>query len=129
VTEISGPRFSNIAQSFLILIWALSQVFLGIVLPFFSYWRVAFLVILVLPIACTTLMISLLIYESPRYLYSQGKYEEAKTVLRYIASINKRPPFTFKLIGEVKQYNSNYFCLMKAEKDNKQDDNLWLNHT
>lgn len=100
VTEIGAQRLRKLGLTVLMLGWALGQ----IVFPFFILylsWQQAFGV----------LGISLLVLgvwrldESPRFLVSQQRYEEARAVLRKIAIYNHRVSFDFKLHQEIKVEN------------------------
>ena len=45
------------------------------------------------------------ILETPRWLASKNRYEDAKQILNKISQINLRPRFNYKLEGEMDQSN------------------------
>nr|CAD7448618.1 unnamed protein product [Timema bartmani] len=64
----------------------------------YSSWRI-FLVVCSIPGLITAILLSVFLPESPRFLYSQGRYDETLAVLRRIFSINTScPPQQYPLI-------------------------------
>lgn len=44
--------------------------------------------------------------ESPRWLNSQGNFDECRKVLRFVSIYNRRKPFEFNFSEEMDKYNS-----------------------
>nr|CAD7261149.1 unnamed protein product [Timema shepardi] len=88
----------------------------------YSSWRV-FLVVCSIPGLITAILLGVFLPESPRFLYSQGRYDETLAVLRRIFSINTScPPQQYPLIELsadpdqtlVKSNNRSVKCLIES---------------
>jgi len=53
------------------------------------------------PLLLTAFLSSQLLKESPRFLVARNRHAEAKAVLAHIAFVNHRPPFSYRLEGEL----------------------------
>jgi len=116
VSEISAKRYRNHAMVALTTMWALSQVLLGIIFSFQDYWRYIFLATMAAPYFLCLGIGYFLILETPRYLLSKGRVTDAKEVIAKICTINRRPPFKFRLFQEMELLNSITFCLKKGSR-------------
>ncbi len=120
--EISGRRFRNHSMVALNIIWGGSQVLLGFLFNFVSYWRFVFVFVIGLPSAGALLLAYFFLDETPRYFVSQLQFEvrvgeqEAKKVFQRMAAVNMRPPFLFRLNRETEIENEKFFCLKKDEE-------------
>lgn len=63
-------------------------------------WRLILFCIAV-PLLCMNLFISRFVFESPVYLVSKARFQEAKNVLNQIALLNQRQAFGFRLEEEL----------------------------
>lgn len=64
------------------------------------------------PFAICTFCLIFFMDETPRYLVSKKKFADAKRILAKISQINKRPPFKFKLNGEIEDDNTKFFITL-----------------
>ena len=53
-----------------------------------------------LPLIICSMMICLFIFESPRYLVAEKRFNDARDVLDQIAILNGRPHFQYSFEGE-----------------------------
>ena len=113
VTEISATNFRNNSQAAQVSVWAGAQIIMGIVYNFVDSWRNMFQYVMGAPFVVCTIFVIFFMDETPRYLASKQKFEEAKYVLAKISRTNRRPPFKFKLNGEVTDDNSKFFITLK----------------
>jgi MFS family permease len=74
-TEISGKRFRNHSMVALNIVWAISQVILGFVYTFVSYWRYVFIGLIGVPCVLCLLATLYAIDETPGYLAINHRYE------------------------------------------------------
>ena len=111
VSEISATNFRNNAQVILITVWGGAQIVMGLVFNLVKYWRWMFLWIMGTPFLFCFIFAYYWMDETPRYLNSNNKYKEAKRVIRKMCRFNKRPPFQFKLHGEIKWDNEKFFVV------------------
>lgn len=70
-----------------------------------------------LPLIVSTILVCLFAVESPRYLLTKRKFEEAKKILNRIAVTNDRPPFEFRLYEEMDNISNRTNLLVKKDKD------------
>jgi len=108
VSEISSHNYRNNAQVTLITVWAAAQIVMGVVFNFVEHWRYMFLFVMGTPFAICILLAFFQMDETPRYLVSKKKFQEAKYVLKKISATNRRPPFMFKLNGEIDNDNKEF---------------------
>jgi MFS family permease len=111
VSEISAANFRNNSQVILITVWGGAQIIMGVVFQLVQYWRWMFLWVMGTPFLFCFIFAYLWMDETPRYLNSNNKYKEAKRVLRKMCKYNKRPPFRFKLHGEIRRDNEKFFVV------------------
>lgn len=105
VSEIGAERFRKLSMVTLMTGWAVGQIIFPILFIFVNNWRVIFAIIIGLPMIMLTIVLDFRIYETPRYLVSKMRYEEARQVLSNISVYNKRPSFEFRLYQEIEQVN------------------------
>lgn len=74
-SEISGKRFRNHSMVALNIIWGGSQVLLGFIFNFVSYWRYVFVFVIGIPSAVMLLLAYFFLDETPRYFVSQMKFD------------------------------------------------------
>ena len=70
-----------------------------------------------LPLIVSTILVVLFTVESPRYLLTKRKFDEAKKILNRIAVTNGRPPFEFRLYEEMDNVSNRTNLLVKKDKD------------
>lgn len=58
-----------------------------------------------LPLALGALLMMVFFVESPRWLNSQGYFDECRRVLRFVSVYNRRKPFNFNFIDEMERFN------------------------
>jgi MFS family permease len=75
VSEISAKRFRNHAMVALTTMWAVSQVFLGVIFEFVANWRWIFLGVIGAPYLVCSLLGWGMMLETPRYLLSMKEFE------------------------------------------------------
>jgi MFS family permease len=109
VSEISATNFRNNAHVALISIWAAAQILMGVIFKMVGYWRYMFGYGMGLPLVFCFILAWFWLDETPRYLVSKKRFEEAKEVLKKICIINSRPPFNFRLNGEITTDNERFF--------------------
>jgi len=106
INEISGERFRNFASMTLTVVWAFGQIIYAGLTYFIDDWRVITIVL----IGCPFLVVSFLefrqLLETPKFLINMNKYVEARIVLNQIALFNGRPQFTYRLEGEMDDFQT-----------------------
>ncbi|KAM6906976.1 organic cation/carnitine transporter 2-like isoform 1-T2 [Xenentodon cancila] len=130
-TEILGPRVRTIfSTAGVCVFFAVGYMLLPLLAFFIRDWRML-LLSLVLP-GCLCMPFWWFIPESPRWLLSQGRVEEAETVIRNAAKKNKiePPPVIFRsLENEVKsdkRRNHNICDLLRTRNIRWISITLWL---
>lgn len=111
VSEISATNFRNNAGTALLTTWSLSQIIMGVIYNFVGYWRYMFLFVMGIPYLLGWLAVLIFMDETPRYQAMRKRYEDAKKVLKRICRTNQRPPFMFRLAGEMEQDNAKFFVI------------------
>ncbi|XP_045449924.1 organic cation transporter protein-like [Melitaea cinxia] len=88
VTELVGPKYRVIVGATMSTMFALGQVFLGLIAWGVPTWRTLTQVIY----APQLLVVAYfwILSESVRWLMSRGRYEEAESVLKKVAKMNKK---------------------------------------
>ncbi|XP_028040383.1 organic cation transporter protein-like [Bombyx mandarina] len=88
VTELVGPKYRVVAGATVSTLFALGQVFLGLIAWGVPHWRSLTQVIY----APQLLVVSYfwILSESVRWLMSKGRYEEAETILKKVAQRNNK---------------------------------------
>lgn len=88
VTELVGPKYRVVAGATISTLFALGQVFLGLIAWGVPEWRTLTQVIYApqLIVVCYFWILS----ESVRWLMSKGRYEESEKILQKVAKINKK---------------------------------------
>ena len=109
VSEISSTNFRNNAHVALISIWAAAQILMGVIFKMVGYWRWMFGYGMGLPLVFCFILAWFWLDETPRYLVSKKRFEEAKEVLKKICKTNSRPPFEFRLNGEMRNDNEKFY--------------------
>lgn len=105
LSEISARNFRFNSSSVLNITWASSQIVFGILLIVVKYWRYIFIFGMGLCFLISLFYGVIMMDESPRWLIYSKEYSKAKLLLRKITEINKRPPFEFHFIKELKSKN------------------------
>lgn len=75
VSEISAKRYRNHAMVALTTVWAVSQVFLGMIFTLVSNWRYIFTLVMGSPYLLSLILSMFIFYETPRYLLSKTEFE------------------------------------------------------
>lgn len=68
------------------------------------------------PLTIMTVIAYQFLVESPRYLISRNKFDEARYIFKYISVYNLRPPFEYNLLQEMDKFNG----IMSRRKYKKQ---------
>lgn len=74
-SEISGKRFRNHSMVILMVVWGASQVLLGFLFNFISYWRYIFVFVIGVPCGLSLIIAYFFLDETPRYLVSRMKFD------------------------------------------------------
>ena len=119
INEISGERFRNFASMTLTVVWAFGQIIYAGIAYFIGEWRVICIAVIGIPFLIIFLLMYKKVLETPKFLITQNKYVEARIVLNQIALYNLRPQFTYRLEGEMEEYqqSSKYSEPKPIERD------------
>ena len=117
-----GERFRNYSSSSLSLSWAGAQILFTFCYVYFTSWRLLIILIMGLPILICAWLTVKWIDESPRYLVSKAKYNEARNIFRKICLKNNRPDFSYNFMDEMDSFSDQVTTLqqkfpLKTEKD------------
>ena len=104
INEVSGERFRNFASMTMTVVWAFGQIIYSGLVYFIDEWRIICIAVIGIPFILMFIVMYKLILETPKFLISQNKYVEARIVLNQIALYNKRPQFTYRLEGEMEEF-------------------------
>lgn len=78
VSEISASRYRNHAMVALTTIWAVSQVFLGVIFTLVNNWRYIFTLVMGSPYLISLVISVFVFYETPRYYLSIANFEVSR---------------------------------------------------
>ena len=109
LSEISAKNFRFNSSTVLNITWASSQIVFGILLIVVKYWRYIFIFGMGLCFLSSLIYGIFMMDESPRWLIYFKEYDKAKTLLKKITEINKRPPFEFNFTQELINKNQKLF--------------------
>ena len=101
-------------------VWALAQIIYTPISYYTGNWRLICICVIGVPFLVSLLVAMKLLVETPRYLYSKKRYEDARIILNSIALYNWRPKFNYLLDGEVDLDGfslKNEFKLLLCESD------------
>lgn len=104
INEISGERFRNFATMTLTVVWAFGQIIYSGVAYFIGSWRIICIAVTGIPFLIIFILAYRVTLETPKFMVSQNRYFEARVILNQIAQYNKRPQFTYRLEGEMEEY-------------------------
>jgi hypothetical protein len=100
-------------------VWSFAQIIYSPISYSVGNWRINCIAIIGVPFLIIFYFSFNYIYETPRFLISKRKFEEAKFILNKIASFNRRPQFNYKLEGETE--NIELLELDEKKIENKYD--------
>jgi MFS transporter, OCT family, solute carrier family 22 (organic cation transporter), member 4/5 len=95
--EISSDNLRILGPNFFLLCWAGGEMVLSILHVFIQSWRLITLIIMGIPLILSVILGNFMT-DSPRFLVSQEKFDQAREALSYIAKYNERelPEYRFQ---------------------------------
>ncbi|KRX06567.1 Major facilitator superfamily domain, general substrate transporter [Pseudocohnilembus persalinus] len=122
VTEISAENFRNFSGVILTTGWAIAQIIYSCISYYITSWRYICIFMIGIPFLVTYYFSQKILLETPRFLVSKQKYQEARDVLSQISQINKRPRFEYKIEGEQEEQDLAQKLLEKDHNEEQQQD-------
>jgi len=98
--ELSGNSFRIKSNTIFNIAWSVTQFFTTSLFLLARTWRIICIVLIGAPLLISLYVIKNYIFETPRYLYFEQRYQEAREVLNKISKINRRVPIKERLLGE-----------------------------
>lgn len=120
VAEISAVRFRNFSTVTLTAVAGFSQILFSGALQISNDWRIITTLLVGAPSLVSLYFCWRHLCETPRYLVTRRRYEDARTVLNLIAVTNNRRPFKFRLDGEMDEESNKALRIFSPHKHPEQ---------
>lgn len=84
-------------------VWSFAQIIYTPIIYYSNHWRIICIGVIGIPFLASFFLASRNLFETPRYLISKKRFDEARIILNKIALYNRRPKFNYKIEGETEE--------------------------